>query len=343
MRIKLFLLFSAFVAIASAQNASLKKMFDKTRWTDGDAFYVASVEGDFINMTGGTCHEGGYAFGLKCTDADMNAPGFSLEKGYWSRELDCEPSLTIPCPQGSNVVAQFTDNDTYLIVEDEQGDAAYCLRKMKSKENLKDVIISQMKLAWTGSYSVSFSALGECPKGSKCEITADKIQLGSWVNSGYRVCEEYESPSNIVRLSNGKYIKIQPHGNAGDLRTSLTLLAVSYDKENEVYGDEHVIMVLDRVRGSKASRWPTDKRLMLPGEITNYPKKELRVMRNEIYARHGYRFSSADLQEYFSGESWYEKDSDPDINNKIHFSIIEFLNISLLKSAENNENLYFPE
>ena len=33
---------------------------------------------------------------------------------------------------------------------------------------------------------------------------------------------------------------------------------------------------------------------------------ELRVARNEIYARHGRMFSSSDLAEYFAGKSWYE-------------------------------------
>lgn len=32
---------------------------------------------------------------------------------------------------------------------------------------------------------------------------------------------------------------------------------------------------------------------------------ELRIMRNYIFARHGYKFKSQDLQEYFAGFSWY--------------------------------------
>ncbi len=34
--------------------------------------------------------------------------------------------------------------------------------------------------------------------------------------------------------------------------------------------------------------------------------QELRLMRNEVYARHGMAFNSKDLQEYFSKQSWYQ-------------------------------------
>ncbi len=38
----------------------------------------------------------------------------------------------------------------------------------------------------------------------------------------------------------------------------------------------------------------------------DYPR--LRLLRNEIYARHGRTFLSADLATYFSGQSWYRPD-----------------------------------
>lgn len=43
------------------------------------------------------------------------------------------------------------------------------------------------------------------------------------------------------------------------------------------------------------------------------------------------------------GESWYEMDSDPDVNKKIHFSLPESINIAMLKSSEANKSFYFPE
>lgn len=343
MRIKLLFLFSAIVAIATAQNTSLKPLFDNTRWTDGEAVYAAQVNGDFINMTGDTCHEGGYAFGLKCTNADPSDPRFTLEEGYWSKETGSDPSITIPCPQGSMVVTYNIEGNTYLVVEDTQGDATYCLRKMMAGEELKDLLVSQQKSAWTGSYTVAYSAMSEWPEGTDCEISVSKFQLGSWVDDDYRVYDEYETPTNVIMLPDGRYVKLLPHAYPGDLRTGLSLYEVDYNLANDSFEIERVVMVLDRTRGSWIPRWPTDRRLLLPGEITHYPKQELRLMRNEIFARHGYNFSSADLKEYFMGESWYEMDSDPDVNKKIHFSLPESINIAMLKSAEANKSFYFPE
>lgn len=41
------------------------------------------------------------------------------------------------------------------------------------------------------------------------------------------------------------------------------------------------------------------------GDIEQLSDEDLRIAINEIYARHGYHFKSADLQDYFSNTSWY--------------------------------------
>lgn len=42
-------------------------------------------------------------------------------------------------------------------------------------------------------------------------------------------------------------------------------------------------------------------------DLSGLSKEELRIARNEIYARHGYIFKSADLKEYFKSKSWYQE------------------------------------
>ncbi len=51
----------------------------------------------------------------------------------------------------------------------------------------------------------------------------------------------------------------------------------------------------------------TDMRLTV-ADLAAKSKEDLRLMRNEIYARHGKTFQSADLQKYFSGKCWYKAD-----------------------------------
>ena len=76
----------------------------------------------------------------------------------------------------------------------------------------------------------------------------------------------------------------------------------------------------------------TSMKLVLPSELDYFSKAQLRVMRNEIYARHGYVFSSADLKAHFSKMSWYKPLND---NSKVHLSQLEQLNVDLIKAWEN--------
>lgn len=57
---------------------------------------------------------------------------------------------------------------------------------------------------------------------------------------------------------------------------------------------------------------------------------ELRIARNEIFARHGYIFESKELQNYFSSLNWYY----PDVNYDGYLSDVEKHNIDLIKSME---------
>lgn len=51
---------------------------------------------------------------------------------------------------------------------------------------------------------------------------------------------------------------------------------------------------------------PVD-RVIMEAELHGKSKAELRIMRNEIYARHGRTFEAPDLQNYFSGRPWYRQ------------------------------------
>jgi len=50
----------------------------------------------------------------------------------------------------------------------------------------------------------------------------------------------------------------------------------------------------------------TNERVLTISEIENMSKFELDILRNEIYARHGYIFKRKDLNEYFLSQPWYQ-------------------------------------
>ncbi|MEM9894879.1 MAG: YARHG domain-containing protein [Bacteroidota bacterium] len=57
------------------------------------------------------------------------------------------------------------------------------------------------------------------------------------------------------------------------------------------------------------------------------PPDRLRILRNSIFAKHGYRFSSEDLQDYFSQKTWYkaERRNVDDLLTETDKEIISYL------------------
>lgn len=70
-------------------------------------------------------------------------------------------------------------------------------------------------------------------------------------------------------------------------------------------------------------------RLLSADELGNYSANELRIARNEIYARHGFRFTDPSLRAHFSRFDWYRPTSDD-----VALSATEKANVALLKTAE---------
>ena len=69
-------------------------------------------------------------------------------------------------------------------------------------------------------------------------------------------------------------------------------------------------------------------------EVQELSKDDLRIARNEIYARHGRKFDDIQLQSYFNSKSWYKGTIDPDDFKESMLSDIEKDNIQLIKKFE---------
>ncbi|HTH51973.1 MAG TPA: YARHG domain-containing protein [Pyrinomonadaceae bacterium] len=68
--------------------------------------------------------------------------------------------------------------------------------------------------------------------------------------------------------------------------------------------------------------------------------EDLRVLRNEIYARHGRVFKDAKLQAYFETQAWYK--ADPDFKDD-QLSEIEVKNLAKIREAEESATSKFSE
>lgn len=75
--------------------------------------------------------------------------------------------------------------------------------------------------------------------------------------------------------------------------------------------------------------------LLTDANLSGLTKSELRVARNEIYARHGRGFNNNSLQAYFNNCSWYKLDSNYDYANEyLNLNSVEKANIKLIKTYE---------
>ncbi|EJV44375.1 zinc ribbon domain-containing protein [Bacillus toyonensis] len=74
----------------------------------------------------------------------------------------------------------------------------------------------------------------------------------------------------------------------------------------------------------------SDIRKLTNADLTYVTKEQLKIARNEIYARHGNIFQTKDMQAYFSKQSWYREN--PYFTGKL--TDIEAYNVELIKSRE---------
>ena len=86
-----------------------------------------------------------------------------------------------------------------------------------------------------------------------------------------------------------------------------------------------------------ASRFPgqfpeSSERLLTDRDVEHQTSWGMRVMMNEIYARHGYVFKDADLRKHFRREKWY-KGTEKNLK-KIKLTDIEIQNIAFIKDAQ---------
>lgn len=79
----------------------------------------------------------------------------------------------------------------------------------------------------------------------------------------------------------------------------------------------------------------SSSRVLTREELQGLTKEQLRLARNEIFARHGMIFGVEDLDSYFSSQAWYKPTIPGDeFYDKVDMNMIEEANISLIWEVE---------
>ncbi|MGL5436939.1 MAG: YARHG domain-containing protein [Lachnospiraceae bacterium] len=93
----------------------------------------------------------------------------------------------------------------------------------------------------------------------------------------------------------------------------------------------------------------SNTQLLTNEDLSGLNQDELRIAKNEIYARHGRIFSSQDLQNYFDSKSWYSGTISADAFNENVLSQVEKDNVALIVSKQdggqdsNNNNVLIDQ
>lgn len=103
---------------------------------------------------------------------------------------------------------------------------------------------------------------------------------------------------------------------------------------NEVYESEY-----ETSQGADSSEYifsDSAERYLTEAEVSNLSLQELKYARNEIYARRGRKFDSAELQNYFNSKSWYEPRIEAEDFSEDCFNDYEWENLKLLVKMEDS-------
>ena len=78
----------------------------------------------------------------------------------------------------------------------------------------------------------------------------------------------------------------------------------------------------------------SDTRLLTQQDVAGLSLREINYAKNEIYARHGRKFASKELQDYFNAQSWYQGTVDAADFQESSLSDIEKKNAEFLAEVE---------
>ncbi len=82
----------------------------------------------------------------------------------------------------------------------------------------------------------------------------------------------------------------------------------------------------------------SDSRYLIMDDLEGYSEDDCRIARNELYARHGRKFTDENLRSYFESKSWYEGTIEPEDFDDSVFNEYEIANRDLIVEYEKEKD-----
>lgn len=170
-------------------------------------------------------------------------------------------------------------------------------------------------------------------------LKADRLK-GSWIANDKNLA--VTGRAYDLKKTNFKY--------SPDYRLTVEDLRIKtgmFETLAEVFGSQYLTERDKKIDGiSYHAEWITEdavkfnasKKLLSAHDVENMYKRDLEVIRNTIYARHGYSFQNRQMRYFFDHIKWYVPVS-VDITKEL--TEVELKNIKLLKRYENYARAYY--
>lgn len=291
-------------------------------WSGSDGFLkLTRQNNNILYFSGGDSHEGGMELTLKKTEKPncykvINNPG-----GHdpWYIKIN------------QTVCLEKISNQDVMVVYDEKGKMTnHFIRVQDSDYETKQKIFAKINCDLAGEYT-------DLKTGKKYTFQPNQqTASGFGTKTTYEFANDFAFYDNAFSFDGKNYFyyeKVYPNG--------LDLYDAIADENNFVEkGTKLLYQLRNRQPISTNSDvivnglYPFASTGIIYLETLYLSKSELRLARNEIFARHGYRFKSADLKQYFEKQPWYKPLYD-NVDDKL--TEIEKFNIKVLQLEESNK------
>jgi len=281
----------------------------ETTWTTGDmTVYCSEDDGTNLRFEVGFAHDATSMMVKRVSNGVFEAKDPENANGMNKIKI-----VTYKCDRRGTVRT--------LYCQDEKGKFSHALVEVTNEEDFAETNFCNLL---EGTYSGS--------DGKKYTFSGRSLIINGVSNDYEPLLCEMGYVNGFMYKGQKYCFKVSENG--------FNLYTTNTDDSEFEYEPEKLWVKLTIDQEKNEGHWP-----LLKGDIVmeNYAcyftKKQVRIMRNEIYARHGYKFASADLTAHFSKMSWYHPVDD---NSKVHLSDVENLNVSILKNIEALSDGYLP-
>ncbi len=199
----------------------------------------------------------------------------------------------------------------------------------------------------SGSNSQSASSSPVSSGGSTYTSSAQPSQTAVYSGISSNQINSQLAVGSEVIVDNGRYYMtftsgdVKYYANVNTGATSEQVRGVEYtltaEPTEDVYNGNTVyeITSMTKYDGTGYILPSSGTRLLTKSDISGMSKDDLSLARNEIYARHGRRFQTAEYQRYFESRPWYKEN--PNYNyadDNSNLNEIEIKNVQFIIDAE---------